>query len=93
MVVHLAGRVSSRPSRRLPWSLALALLAVTALALRTATLPDYSNQAQRTTLATIAFVEVVAVLAVGVPLAVLAIRALRRLPPIPTVAPRPTTPT
>ncbi|GAB2920921.1 hypothetical protein GCM10027280_04900 [Micromonospora polyrhachis] len=93
MVVHLAGRVPSRPSRRLPWSLALTLLAVTALALRTATLPDYSNQAQRTTLATIASVEVAAVLAVGVPLAVLAIRALRRLPSIPTVAPRPTTPT
>ncbi|MGS2617848.1 hypothetical protein ACVCAH_25490 [Micromonospora sp. LZ34] len=93
MVVHLTVRVSNRPTRTLPWSLALTLLAVTALALRTATLPDYSNQAQRTTLATIASVEGIAVLAVGVPLAVLAIRALRRLPSIPTVAPRPTTPT
>ncbi|WP_446210394.1 hypothetical protein [Micromonospora sp. IBSANI012] len=93
MVVHLAIRVSSRPTRTLPWSLALTLLAVTTLALRTATLPDYSDQAQRTTLATIASVQVIAVLAVGVPVAVLAIRALRRLPSIPTVAPRPTTPT
>ncbi|MEV0726224.1 hypothetical protein AB0I37_26005 [Micromonospora purpureochromogenes] len=93
MVIHLTVRVSRRPSRTLPWSLALTLLAVTTLAQRTATLPDYSDQAQRTTLATIASVEVVAVLAVGVPLAVLAIRALRRLPSIPTVAPRPTTPT
>ena len=92
MVVHLAVRVSSRPTRTLPWSLALTLLAVTTLALRTATLPDYSDQAQRTTLATIASVQVIAVLAVGVPLAVLAIRALRQLPPIPA-APKPTTTT
>ncbi|SCF17734.1 hypothetical protein GA0070607_6496 [Micromonospora coriariae] len=93
MVIHLTVRVSRHPSRTLPWSLALTLLAVTTLAQRTATLPDYNYQAQRTTLAAIASVEVVAVLAVGVPLAVLAIRALRRLPSIPTVAPRPTTPT
>lgn len=93
MVVHLAVRLSSRPSRTLPWSLALTLLAVTTLALRTATLPDYSDQAQRTTLTTIASVEIIVVLAVGVPVAVLAIRALRRLPSIPAVAPRPTTPT
>ncbi|MER5705552.1 hypothetical protein ABT023_26910 [Micromonospora sp. NPDC002296] len=91
MVVHLAGRVSSRPSRTLPWSLALTLLAATTIALRTVTLLDYSDQAQDTTLATIASVQVIAVLAVGVPLAVLAARALRRLPPIPAAAPRPTT--
>jgi hypothetical protein len=93
MVVHLAVRVSRRPSHTLPWSLALTLLAVTTLALRIATLPYYSDQAQRATLATIASVQVIAVLAVGVPVAVLAIRALRRLPSVPAVAPRPTTPT
>ncbi|MBQ0901252.1 hypothetical protein [Micromonospora sp. U21] len=91
MVIHLTVRVSRRP-RNLPWSLALTLLAVTTLAQRTATLPDYSDQAQHTTLATIASVQAIAVLAVGVPLAVLAIRALRRLPPIPATQ-RPTTPT
>jgi hypothetical protein len=94
MVVRLAGRVSSRPSGTLPLSLALTLLAVTTLALRIVTLPDYSGQEQRTTLFTIASVEVIAVPAVGVPLAVQAIRALRRLPPIPADAPGPpTTPT
>ncbi|MER7894426.1 hypothetical protein ABTX15_31960 [Micromonospora sp. NPDC094482] len=93
MVIHLVGRVTKRSSRTLPWSLALTLLAVAALALRTATLLDYSGQAQHATLATIASVQAIAVLAVGVPVAVLAIRALRRLPSIPNVGPRPTTPT
>ncbi|MGK5741454.1 hypothetical protein [Micromonospora sp. URMC 103] len=91
MVIHLTVRVSRRRPRTLPWSLALTLLAVATLALRTATLPDYSDQAQHTTLATIASVQAIAVLAVGVPLAVLAIRALRRLPPPATR--RPTTST
>ncbi|SCG49716.1 hypothetical protein [Micromonospora coxensis] len=92
MVIHLTVRVSRGPSRTLPWSLAFTLLAVTTLALRAATLPDYHDQAQRRTLATIASVEVIAVLAVGVPLAVLAVRTLRRLPPVLATAPRPTTP-
>lgn len=93
MVVYLTARVSRRPSRTRPWSLALTLLAVTTIALRTVTLLDYSDQAQDTTLAAIASVQVAAVLAAGVPLAVLATRALRRLPPIPAAAPRPTTAT
>ncbi|MFI6263126.1 hypothetical protein [Micromonospora sp. NPDC051006] len=93
MVIHLVGRVTNRSSRTLPWSLALTLLAVATLTLRAATLLDYSDQAQHTTLATIASVQAIAVLAVGVPVAVLAIRALRRLPSIPNVSPRPTTPT
>ncbi|MEU4482383.1 hypothetical protein AB0F68_30615 [Micromonospora sp. NPDC023966] len=92
MVIHLTVRVSRRRPRTLPWSLALTLLAVSTLALRTATLTDYGDQAQHTTLATIASVQAIAVLAVGVPLAVLAIRALRRLPPVPATQ-RPTTPT
>nr|QLJ99925.1 hypothetical protein HZU44_07550 [Micromonospora carbonacea] len=57
IMVHLTVRGSRRPSGTLPWSLAFTLLAVTALALRTVTLPDVNNQAQRTTLATMASVE------------------------------------
>ncbi|MEV6813296.1 hypothetical protein [Micromonospora sp. NPDC051296] len=93
MVIHLTAHATRRPSRTLPWSLALTLLAVTTLAQRTATLPDYRHQAQHATLTTIASVQAIAVLTVGVPLAVLAIRALRRLPPIPAAAPGPTTST
>ncbi|MFG3690593.1 hypothetical protein [Micromonospora sp. NPDC047740] len=93
MAVYLAVRVSRRPSRTLPWSLALTLLAATTIALRVVTLLDYSDQAQGPTLTAIASLQVIAVLAVGVPLAVLATRALRRLPPIPAAAPRPTTAT
>ncbi|TDC82188.1 hypothetical protein E1193_12590 [Micromonospora sp. KC606] len=81
IVIHLAGRQSHRPSGALPWSLALTLLAAAALALRTATLPDHSHQAQHSALLTIGAVQATLVLAVGAPLAVLAIRALRRLPP------------
>ncbi|MGC5029575.1 hypothetical protein [Micromonospora sp. DT229] len=83
MLVHLTVRVTRQRAGTLPWSLAFTLLAATALALRTVTLPDYQGQAQRTTLTTIASVEIVAVLTVGVPLAVLAIRALRQVPSTP----------
>lgn len=91
ILVHLAVRARDLPDRTLPWSLALTLLAATTLVLRIATLPSYSDQAERATLATIAAVQAIAVLAVGVPLAVLAIRTLRRLPPVPATAPGPTT--
>lgn len=91
IVIHLAGRQPHGSSRALPWSLAFTLLAATTLALRMATLPDYSHQAQHTTLLTIGAVQATLVLAVGAPLAVLAIRALRRLPPVPTEPPGSTT--
>ncbi|TDC43294.1 hypothetical protein [Micromonospora sp. KC213] len=93
IAVHLASRRPDRAARTLPWSLALTLLAAATLALRTATLPDYSHQAQQTPLLTIAVVEAAGVLAVGAPLAVLAIRALRRLPAVPAEPPSSTTPT
>lgn len=89
--MHLAGRAPRQPARALPWSLALTLLAATTLALRIVTLPDYIDQAQRTTLVTIAATEVIAVLTMALPLARRAIRALRRLPPIPADAQWPTT--
>ncbi|MBQ1051635.1 hypothetical protein KBX50_24605 [Micromonospora sp. C51] len=81
MVVHLGVCAFRPPARTLPWSLALVMLAATALVLRTATLPDVVGQTQRTALLTIASVQAAAVLAVGVPLAVRAFRALRQLPP------------
>ncbi|MEU2615958.1 hypothetical protein ABZ570_30965 [Micromonospora sp. NPDC007271] len=93
IAVHLAGRAPRQPARTLPWSLALTLLAATTLALRIVTLPDYIDQAQRTTLVTIATMEVIAVLTMALPLARRALRALRRLPPIPADAQQPTTPT
>ncbi|MEG3635713.1 hypothetical protein [Micromonospora palythoicola] len=82
IAVHLGVRAFRPPSRTLPWSLALVILAATALVQRTATLPDLVGQTQRTALLTIAAAQVVAVLAVGVPLAVLAFRVLRQLPPV-----------
>ncbi|GIJ24713.1 hypothetical protein [Micromonospora lutea] len=82
MTVHLVVRASRPPGRTLPWSLALVLLATTALALRTATLPDIGGQVERTALLTVASAQVVAVLAVEVPLAVVAFRALRQLQPV-----------
>ncbi|MFD6751920.1 hypothetical protein [Micromonospora gifhornensis] len=92
MAVHLTARATGRSTRTLPWSLAFTLLAATALVLRAATLPDFLDQAERTTLTTIAAVQVVAVLTVGVPLAVSALRALRNVPSAPAATPNPTTP-
>lgn len=86
MAVYLTSRASRRLSGPLPWSLALALLALTTLCLRIATLPDYST-AEGMPFVTFALAEVTAVLALGVPLAVQARRALRRLPPAPASAP------
>ncbi|GAA0365811.1 hypothetical protein GCM10009541_05200 [Micromonospora gifhornensis] len=92
MAVHLTARATGRSTRTLPWSLAFTLLAATALVLRAVTLPDFLDQAERTTLTTIAAVQVVAVLTVGVPLAVSALRALRNVPSAPAATPNPTTP-
>ncbi|HET8658335.1 MAG TPA: hypothetical protein VFM55_04965 [Micromonosporaceae bacterium] len=88
MAVYLASRASLRLSCPLPWSLALALLALTALGLRIATLADYNGTAEGMPFVMFVLAEVTAVLALGVPLAVQAMRALRRLPPAPAGAPQ-----
>lgn len=67
------------------WSLALALLAVTTLAYRLATLPDYIQSAptaERATVLTLGLAQAVALTAAGAPLAVFAARTLRRLPAV-----------
>lgn len=82
IATYLAGRGFRRPSRSLPWPLALTLLAGTSLGLRIVTLPNYNGQTQYANLTTIAAAQIIAVLAVGLPLAVHTIRAMHHLPDV-----------
>ncbi len=81
-LVHLAGPAWRRPSRSAPWSIALALLAVIALAQRLVSMVDLGtgDPLLHAEVVALGLVQAVAVLAVLVPLGVGAARALRRLP-------------